>query len=135
MKISQIDNDKNYNPSEPNCQIVESHNDPSEHNCQKVKNNNDPSEQNCQKHKNNDVYVGNMLRLLTEQNLRDFFWVYGSITSIKLITIRRGESKGFWSVSFEYKADSNQAIENTNEKLMNEKQIFVTKVQKSHKPQ
>ena len=57
MKISQIDNDKNYNPSEPNCQIVESHNDPSEHNCQKVKNNNDPSEQNCQKHKNNDVYV------------------------------------------------------------------------------
>lgn len=63
-----------------------------------------------------DIYVGNLSYQTSEDELRDLFGQYGSVTSSRIITDRfSGRSKGFGFVEMPETSEANAAIEALNE--------------------
>jgi len=64
-----------------------------------------------------NIYVGNLSREVTEEDLRQAFEAFGEVTSVKIIKDRySGESRGFGFVEMPGKADGESAITGLNEK-------------------
>ena len=64
-----------------------------------------------------NIYVGNLSREMTQEDLRQAFEAFGEVTSVKIITNRdSGESRGFAFVEMPAKADAESAITGLNEK-------------------
>ena len=64
-----------------------------------------------------NIYVGNLSREMTQEDLRQAFEAFGEVTSVKIITNRdSGESRGFGFVEMPAKADAESAITGLNEK-------------------
>ena len=64
-----------------------------------------------------NIYVGNLSYDLTEDELRDTFEQFGSVSSCKLIMDRdTGRPKGFGFVEMDDNAEADAAIEALNEK-------------------
>ena len=62
-----------------------------------------------------NIYIGNLPYSTTEDDLRQMFAEYGSVTSANIIKDRdTGNSKGFGFVEMESQADGEKAIENLN---------------------
>ena len=61
------------------------------------------------------LYVGNLSYSTTEDDLKNLFSEFGSVTSSKIILDRQsGSSKGFGFVEMENDEESNNAISGTN---------------------
>jgi len=64
-----------------------------------------------------NIYVGNLLREATEDDLRKAFEAFGQVTSIKIITDRyTGDSRGFGFVEMPDHQEAKSAISGLNEK-------------------
>lgn len=64
-----------------------------------------------------NIYVGNLSREATENDLREAFEVFGQVTSVKIITDKySGESRGFGFVEMPTKAEGESAITGLNDK-------------------
>ena len=64
-----------------------------------------------------NIYVGNLSREVTEEDLRQAFEAFGEVTSVKIIKDRySGESRGFGFVEMPGKADAESAITGLKEK-------------------
>lgn len=59
-----------------------------------------------------NIYVGNLSYGVSDDQLREVFEAYGSVSSAKVITDRNsGRSKGFGFVEMDNKAEAEAAIE------------------------
>ena len=64
-----------------------------------------------------NIYVGNLSREVTEEDLRQAFEAFGQVTSAKIITDKfSGESRGFGFVEMPTKAEAQSAIDGLNGK-------------------
>ena len=63
------------------------------------------------------IYVGNISRTATEQDLKDAFAAYGEVQSVSIIKDKfSGESRGFGFVEMPNKEQADQAISGLNSK-------------------
>ncbi len=73
-----------------------------------------------------NIYVGNLSREVTEEDLRQAFEAFGEVTSAKIINDRySGESRGFGFVEMPSKADGESAITGLKEKELKGRTITV----------
>ena len=64
-----------------------------------------------------NIYVGNLLREVTEDDLRKAFEAFGQVTSASIIKDKfSGESRGFGFVEMPAKAEGQSAINGLNSK-------------------
>lgn len=62
-----------------------------------------------------NIYVGNLTYGATENDLRDLFGEYGTVTKVNVITDKMtGKSKGFAFVEMENDEDGQKAIDELN---------------------
>jgi RNA recognition motif-containing protein len=62
-----------------------------------------------------NIYVGNLTYGATENDLRDLFGEFGTVTKVNVITDKMtGKSKGFAFVEMENDADGQNAIDELN---------------------
>jgi RNA recognition motif-containing protein len=74
----------------------------------------------------NKLYVGNLSYRTTEDGLRSYFSNFGTVASVKIIFDRdSGNSKGFGFIEMSNDAEANAAIEGTNGKDFDGRQIRV----------
>jgi len=64
---------------------------------------------------NKKLYVGSLPYSITEDELRDMFGQYGSVSSVRIITDKfTGQSKGFGFVEMDSADDAQKAIQGVN---------------------
>ncbi|HAP43956.1 MAG: RNA-binding protein [Spirochaetes bacterium GWD1_61_31] len=72
------------------------------------------------------IYVGNLSYNTSENSLRDIFSAYGQVDSVKIITDRdSGQSKGFCFVEMANDGDAQSAIQGTNGRDVDGRQLKV----------
>ena len=75
------------------------------------------------------IYVGNLSWNTSEDELRDFFAAFGSVTSVSIITDRdTGRSRGFAFVEME-DADAVRAIQEANGKELGGRSLRIDEAQ------
>lgn len=73
-----------------------------------------------------NIYVGNLTKQMTEENLRQMFEAFGEVESVKIIKDRfRGSSKGFGFVEMPSNSEADKAIKSLNGNLVDKKIIKV----------
>lgn len=73
-----------------------------------------------------NIYVGNLSRDVTEDDLRSAFAAFGQVTSANVIKDKfSGESKGFGFVEMPSKAEAQSAIQDLNGKDLKGRNITV----------
>ncbi|MGE5683085.1 MAG: RNA recognition motif domain-containing protein [Bacillota bacterium] len=73
-----------------------------------------------------NIYVGNLSREVTDQDLQDAFSAYGQVKSVKVIRDHdSGESKGFGFVDMPQNTEAQAAIQKLNEKMLKGRKINV----------
>ncbi|CAJ2675405.1 unnamed protein product [Trifolium pratense] len=82
------------------------------------------------KTKFNNVYVKNLSESFSEDDLKNTFGEYGTITSAVLMRDADGRSKCFGFVNFESPEDAAKAVEALNGKKVDDKEWYVGKAQK-----
>ncbi|KAK2452584.1 poly(A) binding protein Pab2 [Trifolium repens] len=82
------------------------------------------------KTKFNNVYVKNLSESFSEDDLKNAFGEYGTITSAVLMRDADGKSKCFGFVNFESPEDAAKAVEALNGKKVDDKEWYVGKAQK-----
>jgi len=60
------------------------------------------------------LYVGNLSYTTTEDNLRNHFAAFGTVTSAKIISDQDGNSKGFGFIEMSSDEEANAAITGTH---------------------
>lgn len=74
------------------------------------------------------LYVGNIAYGVKEEELKEIFQEYGTVTSIKIITDKNtGRSKGFGFVEMENDEQEDVVVKECNRKEINERSIVVAK--------
>ncbi|KAA8528512.1 hypothetical protein F0562_035867 [Nyssa sinensis] len=82
------------------------------------------------KTKFNNVYVKNLSESTTEEDLKQLFGEYGTITSVVVMRDGDGKSKCFGFVNFEDADDAAKAVDALNGKKIDDKEWYVGKAQK-----
>ncbi|KAF6175327.1 hypothetical protein GIB67_021832 [Kingdonia uniflora] len=77
----------------------------------------------------NNVFIKNLPESLTEEELKNIFGEYGTITSVVVMRDGDGKSRCFGFVNFENADDAAQSIEALNGKKFDEKELYVGKAQ------
>lgn len=73
-----------------------------------------------------NIFVGNLAREVSEQDLKDLFSTYGNVRSTKVIRdLFSGESKGFGFVELDGARESQTAMNELNTKEVKGKKIVV----------
>lgn len=73
-----------------------------------------------------NIYVGNLSRETTEDELRKVFEAFGEITSVNMIKDRySGESRGFAFVEMAVKSEAQTAINEVNGTMLGERTLSV----------
>ncbi len=73
-----------------------------------------------------NIYVGNLAREVTEDDLREAFEAFGQVSTATIITDRfSGESRGFGFVEMPSKSEAQTAITEMNEKDLKGRTINV----------
>ena len=73
-----------------------------------------------------NIYVGNLSRNVTEEDLQEAFKDFGEVASVKMIKDRySGESRGFGFVEMPDKAEAQSAIDGLNGKELKGQAIKV----------
>ena len=74
-----------------------------------------------------NIYVGNLSREVTEDELRKEFEAFGAVTSVNIIKDRySGESRGFAFVEMSTKSEAQAAISGLNGKSLGERTLSVS---------
>ena len=74
-----------------------------------------------------NIYVGNLSREVTEDELRQEFEAFGHVTSVNIIKDRySGESRGFGFVEMATKSEAQAAINELNGKSLGERTLSVS---------
>jgi RNA recognition motif-containing protein len=74
-----------------------------------------------------NIYVGNLSREVTEDELRKSFEAFGQVTSVNIIKDRyTGESRGFGFVEMSTKTEAQAAINGLNGTSMKERTLSVS---------
>ena len=74
-----------------------------------------------------NIYVGNLSREVTEDELRKAFEAFGQVTSVNIIKDRySGESRGFAFVEMSTKTEGQAAINGLNGTSMKERTLSVS---------
>jgi RNA recognition motif-containing protein len=74
-----------------------------------------------------NIYVGNLSRDVTEDELRKAFEAFGEVTSVNVIKDRySGESRGFGFVEMAKKSEAQAAISGLNGTLLRERTLSVS---------
>ena len=72
------------------------------------------------------LYVGNLSYKATEDDLRDIFKEFETVTEVNVITDRAtGRSRGFGFVEFSSDDDADKAVESLNGKMLQDREIVV----------
>ena len=72
------------------------------------------------------LYVGNLSYKVTEDDLKDLFGEFGTITEINVITDREtGRPRGFAFVEIDSDDDATKAIDSLNGKTLQDREIVV----------
>jgi len=72
------------------------------------------------------LYVGNLPYKVTEEDLKDLFKEFETVTEINLITDQAtGRSRGFGFVEFSSDEDADKAIESLNGKMFQDREVVV----------
>ncbi|MFQ5909235.1 MAG: RNA recognition motif domain-containing protein [Thermoplasmata archaeon] len=75
-----------------------------------------------------NIYVGNLAREVTEDELREAFEAYGEVTSAKIITDRlSGVSRGFAFVEMSVEAEAQEALSGMDGKEIKGRALKVNK--------
>lgn len=82
------------------------------------------------KTKFNNVFVKNLAETTTEEELKQIFGEYGTITSVVVMRDGDGKSRCFGFVNFENADDAAKAVEALNGKKIDDKEWYVGKAQK-----
>ena len=77
-----------------------------------------------------NVYVKNLSETVTDDELKEMFGKYGTITSAVVMRDTDGKSRCFGFVNFENADDASQAVQELNGKVFNDKELFVGRAQK-----
>ncbi len=73
-----------------------------------------------------NIYVGNLARETTEDNLRDSFSVFGEVRSVRIIRDgTTGESRGFGFLTMPIDSEARAAIDQMNGKALDGQTITV----------
>jgi len=76
-----------------------------------------------------NIYVGNLSKEITEDDLRDAFESFGQITSVKIIKEKfTDESRGFGFIEMPANLEAKSAMENLNGTEIKDKTIVVNEV-------
>ena len=74
-----------------------------------------------------NIYVGNLSRQVTEDELRQSFEAFGQVTSVNIIKDRySGESRGFGFVEMSTKSEAQAAINGLNGTSLGERTLSVS---------
>ena len=74
-----------------------------------------------------NIYVGNLSRAVTEEELRQAFEGFGQVTSVNIIKDRySGESRGFGFVEMAIKSEAQAAINGLNGTSLKERTLTVS---------
>ena len=74
-----------------------------------------------------NIYVGNLAREVTEDELRQSFEAFGQVTSVNVIKDRySGESRGFGFVEMSTKSEAQAAINGLNGTSLQERTLSVS---------
>ena len=74
-----------------------------------------------------NIYVGNLSREVTEEELRQEFEAFGQVTSVNIIKDRySGESRGFGFVEMATKSEAQAAINELNGTSLGERTLSVS---------
>lgn len=74
-----------------------------------------------------NIYVGNLSREVTEDELRQAFEAFGTVTSVNVIKDRySGESRGFGFVEMATKSEAQAAINGLNGTSLGERTLSVS---------
>ena len=74
-----------------------------------------------------NIYVGNLSREVTEDELRQSFEAFGQVTSVNVIKDRySGESRGFGFVEMSTKSEAQAAINGLNGTSLGERTLSVS---------
>jgi len=74
-----------------------------------------------------NIYVGNLSRQVTEDQLRQSFEAFGQVTSVNIIKDRySGESRGFGFVEMTTKSEAQAAINGLNGTSLDERTLSVS---------
>ena len=77
-----------------------------------------------------NIYVGNLSWTMTDEDLRNLFTQYGSVTSAKILKDKmNGRSKGFGFVEMEDDEAAKTAIANLNESEVQGRKLIVNESQ------
>ncbi|MCD6574066.1 RNA-binding protein [Candidatus Aerophobetes bacterium] len=72
------------------------------------------------------LYVGNLSYKATEDDLKDLFKEFTTVTEVKLVTDRdSGKSRGFGFVEFSSGEDADRAVKSLNGKMFQEREMIV----------
>ncbi|MCX7985050.1 MAG: RNA-binding protein [Bacteroidetes bacterium] len=72
------------------------------------------------------IYIGNISRELTEDEIKQEFLAFGAVDSAKLIKDKfTGESRGFAFVEMPVRSEAEAAVKALNEKELNGRKIVV----------
>jgi RNA recognition motif-containing protein len=72
------------------------------------------------------LYVGNLSYKTTEDDLKDLFKEFKTVTEVNVITDRTtGRSRGFGFVEFSSDEDADKAIESLNGKMFQDREIVI----------
>ena len=73
-----------------------------------------------------NIYLGNLAREVTEEDLREAFEAFGQVASITIIKDKfSGEPRGFGFVEMPAKAEGQSAIDSLNDKELKGKALKV----------
>ena len=72
------------------------------------------------------LYVGNLSYKVTEDDLKDLFGEFGTVTEVNIITDREtGRPRGFAFVEMDSDDDATKAINSLNGKMVEDREITV----------
>jgi len=77
-----------------------------------------------------NVYVKNLSDTVTDDELKEMFGKYGTITSAVVMQDSDGKSRCFGFVNFENADAAAQAVQELNGKIFNDKELYVGRAQK-----
>ena len=73
-----------------------------------------------------NIYIGNLSRDVTEEDLRQAFEAFGEVASVNVITDKvSGESRGFGFVEMPAKTEAQSAIDGLNDKELKGRTLSV----------
>ena len=74
------------------------------------------------------LYVGNIPYVVKEEELKEIFQEFGTVTSIKIITDKyTGRSKGFGFIEMENEEQEDAAVKECNRREVHERNLVVAK--------